>query len=43
MPSDISYANFVLMFFLFLYPDVRYVYLCTEAADRNVNKDVVYL
>lgn len=42
MPSDISYANSCVNVF-FLYSDVQYVYLCTEAADRNVNKYVVYL
>lgn len=36
MPSDISYANSYVD--VFLYSDVQYVYLCTEAADRNVNK-----
>lgn len=35
MPSDISYANTCVD--VFLYFDVQYVYLCTEAADRTVN------
>ena len=35
MPSDISYANScVNVFFILMYN----MYLCTEAADRNVNK-----
>lgn len=35
MPSDISDANSFFLIFFF-YCDVIYVYLCTEAADRNV-------
>lgn len=36
MPSDISYANSCED--VFYYSDVQCVYLCTKAADRNVNK-----
>lgn len=37
MPSDISYANSCVNVFFFPNYDVQCVYLCTEAADRNVN------
>lgn len=36
MPFDISYANSCED--VFYYSDVQCVYLCTKAADRNVNK-----
>lgn len=36
MPSDISYANSFCS-------DVQYVNLCTDAAEGNVDKYVVYL
>lgn len=42
LPSDTSYANFCVNI-CFSYYDVQYVYLCTEAVDRNVNKYVVNL
>lgn len=42
MPSAFLMPIFALIF-VFPHYDVQYVYLCTEAVDRDVNKYVVYL